>query len=293
MGIRIVTDSTAEISQQQAQQLGISVVPLNSVFPDREYLDGIDLSKEEFYQMLAAAEELPKTSQPSPYAFEQVYREARDAGDDEIIVICISSVLSGTYQSAEIARESVGGKIWVIDSESATLGLNILVRRALDLRDSGMSAEQIVQAIEAEKQRLRIFAAIDTLDYLHKGGRLSTTSKIAGTLLNVKPLISLVGGELKSIGKCRGMKTASSEVYSFVEKDGGIDFSMPIALGYTGDIDRFAHFEEISTPHLAAMGEQKPAIVSIGAVIGTHIGPGAVAIAYFSKAGTPDAPSPH
>ncbi|MCL2606266.1 MAG: DegV family protein, partial [Coriobacteriia bacterium] len=222
-----------------------------------------------------------------PYKFEQAYREAHAAGDDQIIVICISSVLSGTYQSAEIAKETVTSEldssIWIIDSESATLGLRNLIHRALDLRDGGKSAEEIVQILEVEKQRLRIFAAIDTLEYLHKGGRLSTAGKIAGTLLNVKPLISLQNGKLQSIGKSRGMNKASEEVWNFVNTDGGIDFSMPVALGYTGDIERFASFEKISEPHLVELGDTKPAILSIGAVIGTHIGPGAVAVSYFNK----------
>jgi len=287
MGIRIITDSTAEISQEQAKQLGITVIPLNSIFPDKEYLDGIDLTNEDFYKKLAEAEELPTTSQPSPFRFEQAYLEAREADDDQIIVICISAELSGTYQSAEIAKSQIdsntSSNIWLIDSQSTTLGLRILVNRALELRDAGKSAEEIVQTIEAEKSRLRIFAAIDTLEYLHKGGRLSTTSKIAGTLLNVKPLISLQCGELKPVGKSRGMKKAYEEVYHLVQEDGSIDFDMPIALGYTGDRERFTEFEKVSKAHLQGMGNKNPETLSIGAVIGTHIGPGAVAISYFAK----------
>jgi DegV family protein with EDD domain len=288
MGIRIITDSTSEMTQAQSKELGVPVVPIMSVFADREYREGIDLLPEDFYKKLDQAENLPTTSQPSPGDFDAVYREALAAGDKDIIVICISSKLSGTYESALIAKEAIEtsgdaaeANIQIIDSENTTVGLHILVQRAIELRDKGQSADEIVQTLEEAKKNIRLYAAIETLEYLHKGGRLSTTSKVAGTLLNVKPLITVTDGEIKVVGKCRGMKKACDEVFNLVEEAGGINFDYPVALGYTGDKGRFDLFEEISASHFE--GQETPAVFCIGCAIGTHVGPGAVAIAFFTK----------
>ncbi|MCL2438372.1 MAG: DegV family protein [Coriobacteriia bacterium] len=284
MGVRIITDSTSEISQNQAGALNISVVPIKSVFSDREYRDGIDLTTEEFYEKLEEAETLPTTSQPSPGDFEAIYREALAVGD-QVVVATISSKLSGTWQSACIARDSLAGEgtlkdgdIHVVDSENTTIGLNILMQRALQMRDKGMNAKEIADDLEKAKSEIRLYAVVDTLEYLHRGGRLSTASKVAGTLLNVKPLITVDQGEVKVVGKCRGLKKAYDEMYDLVAKAGGIDFGAPFAMGYTGDRHRFAQFEEMSKEHL---GKHSPTIVGIGCAIGTHVGPGAVAIAFF------------
>jgi len=284
MGIRIVTDSTAEISQNQAGALGISVVPIKSVFADCEYRDGIDLMTEEFYEKLQAAESLPTTSQPSPGDFEAIFREALVAGD-QIVVATISSKLSGTWQSACLAKEVLEADgsleedvIYIIDSEQTTIGLNILMQRAIQMRDEGMNGKEIADALEKAKKDVRLYAVVDTLEYLHKGGRLSTASKVAGTLLNVKPLIAVDEGEVKVVGKCRGLKKAYDEIYELVAKAGGVDFGQPFAMGYTGDRERFVQFEEISKEHL---GRHEPTVVGIGCAIGTHVGPGAVAIAFF------------
>lgn len=286
MGIRIITDSTAEISQNQAGALGISVVPIKSVFADREYRDGIDLTTDEFYEKLESAEELPTTSQPSPGDFEVVYREALEAGD-QIVVVTLSAKLSGTWQSACLAREVLDAEgilkeddIHIVDSEQATIGLNILMQRVLQMRDDGLSAEGIARAAEELKSEICLYAVVDTLEYLHRGGRLSAASKVAGTLLNVKPLISIDEGEVKVVGKCRGLKKAYDEIYDLVAKAGGIDFSLPFAMGYTGDRERLVQFEEMSKEHI---GNHEPTIVGIGCAIGTHVGPGAVAIAFFAK----------
>jgi DegV family protein with EDD domain len=280
MGIQIVTDSTTEISQSEAKELGIAVVPLKSLFGEKEYLDGIDMTPEEFYIKLAQAKELPTTSQPTPFDFEQVFRRAQEAGD-QVVTLTLPADLSGTYQSACIARESCGEEgIWVIDSETATIGLQLLVKRAIGLRDAGKTAAEIVETIEAEKESIHLFAAIDTLEYLHKGGRLSRSSAIAGTVLKVKPLISLGQGEVKVIGKSRGMKKAYDELFQLVEQAGGIDFSKPFGIGYTGDRDRFDQFELVCQQHF---GENEPIVGNIGSVIGTHAGPGAVAITFFAR----------
>ena len=280
MAITIVSDSTTEISQEEAKQLGIEIVPLRSIFGEEVYLDGIDMSPEEFYQKLEEAEELPTTSQPTPHDFEQVFCRELEAGN-QIIVITIAENLSGTLQSASIAREKVGdGDIHIIDSESATLALRLLVDRALELRDSGVPAAEIAQTLEAEKKSIRLFAAIDTLEYLQKGGRLSKTSALAGTLLKVKPLISLQEGKIEVVSKCRGMQKAYEELFILAEEAGGIDLDKPFAIGYTGNRERLIQFEQVCDQH---SNGHTPHISSIGSVIGTHAGPGAVAMAFFSK----------
>ena len=281
MGIKIVTDSSAEISQEEAKKLGITVVPLKCIFGGIEYLDGIDLSPEDFYIKLAESKDLPTTSQPSPLEFEQAFREAQEAGD-QVIAICIAESMSGTCQSARIASEICGGDIRVIDSGATTIGVQIFVRRAVQLVESGKTAEEIVNILEEEKKSICLFAVIDTLEYLHKGGRLSKASAFAGTMLNLKPIVSVIHGELKVAGKCRGLKKAYKEIFNFVESVGGIDFSKTFAIGYTGDRNRFDEFAQVCEQYFDG---NKPITGSIGSVIGTHAGPGAVAVVFFKNEG--------
>ena len=280
MGIKIVTDSSTEISQKEAAELGIEVVPLKCIIDDVEYLDGIDLSPEDFYVKLAASRELPKTSQVSPAEFEQVFHKVQGDGDHQIIVITIAEQLSGTNQNARLAGENFGGNVMVIDSAISTIGVQLLVRRALQLVNLGKAAEEIVSMLEEEKKSLRVFAIIDTLEYLSKGGRLSKTSAFTGTVLNIKPIISIMDGEIKVINRCRGMANAYSKIFSFVESEGGIDYSRPFATAYTGNRDRFDAFEKVCEQQF---GGNKPSISSVGSVIGAHVGPGAVAVAFFKK----------
>ena len=290
MAIKIITDSTSEISQGEAQKADIALVPIKTIFADREYREGIDLMADEFYRKLEAADELPTTSQPSPGDFEVVYREALNADNkssdlNELIVITISSKLSGTWQSACLAKEVIAAedkeaaaRIHIVDSESAKIGLNILVQRARTLRDEGKSVAEIVQMLEEAKTKLRFFAVVDTLEYLHKGGRLSTAAKTAGTLLKVKPIIAVEEGEIKVVGKSRGLTKAYDEIFNCAEKAGSIDFDQPMALGYTADKARLDQFVEVGPAYLK---DQKPTVHSIGCAIGTHAGPGAVALAFF------------
>jgi DegV family protein with EDD domain len=278
MGIRIVTDSTADIGSEEAKKLGISVVPLKTVFEDGVYRDGIDMTAEEFYQKQASSKKLPTTTQPSPLEFEDVFREALEQGDS-VIAIVISGVLSGTVQSADIAKQICGGDIYVIDSESTTIGLRIIVDLAVSLRDRGMSAADAAKIIEKEKKRVNLYAVVDTLEYLKKGGRLSKTAAFAGTLLDVKPIIYLREGELGVKSKVRGLRNAQKEILRMAAED-GIDLEMPFSIGYTGSPDVFESFRALADEQI---GKKNPLISTIGSVIGTHVGPGAVAIAYFKK----------
>jgi DegV family protein with EDD domain len=279
MGIKIVTDSTSEISQKEAEKLNITVVPLTTIIDGVNYLDGIDLAPEEFYEKQAQSKRLPTTSQPSPVAFEKAFSTAQKNGDD-IITICIASKMSGTCQSAHLAKDICGGNIWIIDSETVTLGLQILVRLAIRLRDENKPAAEIVELLEEKKKTIGLYAAVDTLEYLYKGGRLSGVSAVAGKLLNIKPLLSVQEGTITAIGKSRGLKQAYKDLFQLVESAGGIDYTLPFAIGYTGDRTRLTDFETESQTYLDG---HEPITGSIGSVVGAHAGPGAVTIVFFKR----------
>ncbi len=279
MAVRIITDSTCDLSKHQLADYDITTVPLKVIFGEKEYLDGIDLSTDTFYAMLVSSEHLPTTSQPSPKAFEDVFKPIIENGDD-IVVIVISEKLSGTYQSASIAAQKCGGNIYVVDSQFTTIGLRVLLNRATQLRDRGCSAKEIFEKLEKDKKKIRLHAALDTLEYLKKGGRLSKTVAFAGTLLGIKPVIGVTDGVITVDGKARGQQKSYEAIWELVEKNGGIDYSRPFSLGYTGSKDDFKNFEKFSQGMLSG---NKPMVSTIGAVIGTHVGPGAVAIAYFTK----------
>ena len=279
MSIKIITDSTSDIGLAEARSLGISVVLLKTVFEDGEYLDGVDLTAEEFYKKQVEAKKLPTTTQPTPADFEDVYRNALEDEDDDIIAILISEKLSGTFQSATIAKQSFDRNIYIVDSGTTTIGLRILVERAVYLRNQGLKTKEVVDILEKEKSSIRLYAYVDTLEYLQKGGRLSKGAAFAGTLLNVKPLISLADGTLHACGKARGIKKAYSQVIELANAD-GIDFSRPTCLGYTGDPTPFQPFKDL----VCQTYNNKITLTStIGSVVGAHAGPGAAAIAFFKK----------
>ena len=279
MSVRIITDSTADIRPALAEQ--IPFVSLMIRFGDREYTDGVTMSRKEFYEELAVCTDLPTTSQPTPPSFEAKYQEAVDAGD-QVIVITISSKLSGTFQSANIAAMDYEDDVYVVDSENATIGAGILAERAKQLADSGMSARDIVDVLNKEKKDIRLFAALDTLEYLKRGGRLSKAAAFAGSMLNIKPLITVADGEIKVIGKARGTKQANTMLNKEVEKT-GVDFTRPVMAGYTGTTD------ELLQTYLAGSGSLFAELPNgldkacLSGTIGTHVGPGAYTAAFFKK----------
>ena len=277
MGITILTDSTSEILPAEARKRNLVVIPIKTVFEDGVYLDGIDLTAETFYEKQAAAKKLPSTTQPSPMEFEDLFREAVERGDS-IIAILIAESLSGTIQSANIARSNFEGEIYVIDSECTTISLRLLVELSLELREKGLSAGEIVEELEKAKKRIKLYAYVDTLEYLRKGGRLSKTAAFAGTLLDVKPIIYLRDSELGVKTKVRGVKNAQKEVIRLALED-GIDTDMPIAIGYSGNRDTFEPFYELAVDTVGKIDY----VSAIGSVIGAHVGPGAGAIAYYKK----------
>ena len=279
MSVRIITDSTVDLMPAIKQR--VKQVPLAVRFGDQEYLDGVTIDPKTFYEMLVKSEQLPTTSQPTPAAFEDAYREAVEAGD-EVVCITIASKLSGTYQSATIAAEEFPGKVFVLDSRSAAIGSGLLTEYALKLADEGKSGREILEELMELRKRVRLYLFVDTLEYLKKGGRLSSTVAVVGGLLNIKPVLVVdVTGEIKMLTTARGMKKACSALTEVCEKDGGPDFTLPYMLAYTGASDENLMKYMESSQQLWAADSNR---TIVGAAIGVHAGPGAVAAAFFAKA---------
>jgi len=283
MSVRIITDSASDMSP--AEHPALAVLPLSVTFGTDVYMDGVDIDHQRFYEMLVERDELPKTGQVNPYAFSQAIAEVRETGD-EAVIITVGAKLSGTNQSARTAlAEAPGGDVYVVDSNNVTLGERILVEYALRLVDEGRSAAQIAAAVEAVRDRVVVIGLLETLEYLVRGGRLSAAAGAVGTLLNVKPVVAVEDGLIVQLGKARGSKNGRNLLNQKVEKAGGIDFSMPLALGYTGLSDAvLKKYIEDSAALWAGHTEGELPVHPIGATIGTHVGPGAVAVAFFQPA---------
>lgn len=280
MSVKIIVDSTSDLTPEVAQQ--VKIVPLTIHFGEKQYVSGVDIDAKKFYEMLVESDVLPTTSQPTPYAFSQVFQEVVDAGDTAVC-LTVSSKLSGTYQSASIAAEEFPGKIFVVDTLTVAIGGGILAEYALQLANSGMTAEEIAQDVLAHRQNVRVLALVDTLEYLKKGGRISSTVAFAGGLLNIKPVISVTDGEVKMMGKARGSKQGNNLLVQEIQKSGGVDFTKPLMLGYTGLSDALLQ-KYIADSAALWEGQVENLPVSIvSSVVGTHVGPGAVAVAFFAR----------
>lgn len=280
MNIRIVTDSASDLPQPWPE--GVSVLPMTVSFGDRQYQDGVDLTHRQFYELLIEGDSLPTTSQIAPGQFEDAFAQAIDQGET-VICITLSSKLSGTYQSACIAAAEFPGKVFVVDSLNVTIAEALLVRRAVALVEQGMGAEEIARQLERERGEIRIVALLDTLEYLKRGGRLSASAALVGGLLSIKPVVTVEDGEVKVIGKARGSKNGNNLLMEESQKDGGVDFSRPHSLGYTGLSDELLRkYMEDSRPLWEKYVPSLP-VCTIGGTIGTHVGPGAIAVAFFKK----------
>lgn len=280
MKVRIITDSTADLSPALKER--ISVVPLNIVFGEEQYVDGVTIDHTRFYEKLVESDVLPTTSQPTPDAFAKAYQAAVDAGE-EAVVLTISSELSGTYQSATIAAEDFPGKVHVVDSKSVALGSAILAELALQLADSGMDAAAIAKQLTQERDNVRLIAMLDTLEYLKRGGRISKTVAFAGGLLSIKPVIGIRNGKIEILGKARGSKQGNNLLVKEIESSGGVDFSKPLLLGYTGMSDHLLRKYIEDSAYIWKGYKSELPVTIVGSVVGTHAGPGAVAVAFFAK----------
>ena len=280
MAIRIITDSASDLLPAAAEAMGIGVVPLAVQFGDTAYLDGQTIDSATFYDLLKSSSENPTTSQPTPDAFLHHFQQAKEAGD-QVVAIVLSSALSGTYQSAMIAKDLCDyDSIYIVDSLSATSGMQLLLHHACALRDVGKSAEEIANAVDDLKYRIRVFAVIDTLEYLRRGGRLSNLAANIGTVTKLKPTITVRDGAVDVIGKSFGTAAAIKHLVKLINEH-PVDPNHPLFFVYTDDPNSNDKF----IPKLADAGLaiESPRYAGVGPAIGTHVGPGAFGAVYIEK----------
>lgn len=280
MAVRIITDSGFDVPD--ASDARLTVLPLSITFGDTTYADGVDLTNDRFFELLIESDELPKTSQATPYAYTQIFERVRAAGD-EAVVITLSSGLSGTYQSALTAAADYP-EVHVVDSKSVTIAQGILVQYALRLVDEGHTAAEIASMVESARERLVLLALLDTLEYLRRGGRIPKSVGTIGELLSIKPVVGVRAGEVVMLGKARGSKNGRNLLHQEVEKN-GIDFTMPVLIGYSGLSDKLLrkYLEDNRAIWEDKVAEEDLPITSVGATVGTHVGPNAIALAFFRR----------
>lgn len=279
MSFHIITESSSDIDQNEAKQMNITVLPIHLHIGEEDYIDGITLSKNRFYELLIEEDYLPKTSQITPFEYEKAIEDANEEG---CIIITIANELSGCYRNACFASENITNA-YVIDSRSACLGQYILVKRAVQLRDEGKTIEETVQILEKEKENVRIIALMNTLEYLKKGGRISAVAYAAGALLGIKPVISIEEGKINVLGKARGSKSGNNMLINQVKKYGGINFSNPFALGYSGlSQEKLEKYIKDSSKLYEGKTDNLP-VIQIGPTIGTYAGEDAVCFAWFAN----------
>ena len=279
MKTRIIVDSTADLMPAIKER--VHIVPLTLRFGEEEFIDGVTIDHKRFYEKLVECDVLPITSQATPHAFTKEYEKAAEAGESAV-VITISSKLSGTYQSAMIAAADYEN-IYVVDSGTGAMGGGILTELALKLLDEGMDAKSIAEKLEEEKKKIIIVALVDTLEYLQKGGRVSKTVAFAGSVLNIKPVLSVIDGEISLLGKARGSKIGNNLLVQEIDKAGGIDFEKPLLLGYSGLSDTLLLKYIEDSRHIWEGNLDEVRYTTVGSVIGTHVGPGAIVVAFYKK----------
>lgn len=282
MSIKIMIDSASDINQAEANEAGLILMPMEIKFDEEEFLDGVNLLPTEFYEKLIESDTLPKTSQINPYRFEEAFEKIVHNGD-ECVVITISSKLSGTYASAVQAAKKFPDKVYVVDSLNACIGERLLCQYAQRLLAVGKTAKEIAEELDVAKGKIHVIAMLNTLEYLKKGGRISPTVAFAGKLLSIKPVVALVDGELKLVGKAIGSKKGNNLLNTHVQESSGIDFDMPHGIVWSGLNDTLLQkYVEDSAALWKGHTAELPKYM-IGSTIGTHVGPGAIGVAYFGK----------
>ena len=276
--IRILTDSGSDITAPYPENL--TVIPLTIHFGGEEYQDGVTIDHRTFYEKLTNGDKLPTTTLVSPGVFADAFAQSRRQGET-VIAIILSGKLSGTYQSAVLAAQEFE-HVYVVDSRNATLGEQILVRYALQLVEQGLDARAIVEELERVKPHVNLMGMPDTLEYLHRGGRISKTVALLGGALSIRPVLRLMDGEVVMIGKARGSKNGNNFLIQEVNKS-GVDFTKPLCLGYTGLSDALLRRYIADSTQLWEGKVDTLPISTVGATIGTHLGPDAVVLAFFDS----------
>ncbi len=279
--VRIITDSAADLEPREYEQLNITCIPLTVFFGDREYQENVNLTKDRFYELVASTGEYPKTAQASPQILLDLFEEAKEAGD-EAIYITLSSALSGTYQNACAVKQMADyDGCYVVDGKNATGGQRMLIEYAAKLRDEGKSAREIIAGVESLNGRIVLYACMDTLEFLYRGGRISQTVYKLGTLAQVKPIIRVSDdGRVEVPAKAMGMRKGMEYLCKRVEERKP-DPNFPFYAMYTADR---ANGEALAQK-FRAMGYDIPdeRIINVGAAIGSHVGPNACGMVYISE----------
>lgn len=276
--IRFLVDTSSDYTVEEAKEKGMDLLPIHITFGDTDYKDAYDLSKDRFYELLLSSEEVPKTAQPAPQDFVDIFEDAQEKGD-ELICLLLSSRLSGTYQTATLAKNIVGyEKIHMVDTLGATHMLRLMADYGLKLRDEGKTAGEIVEAIDEMKSKIKVLAVVDTLEYLCKGGRVSRASAAIGEMARVKPMITVAEGEVVLIGKSIGKNKAMGNLLkAFHECE--VDERFPVYSVSTWETENCDAFEK----RFMAEGHQFTERLQLGATIGTHVGPGVFGLIFVQK----------
>lgn len=281
MAVRIIVDSACDLTREQAKECNIEILALKTVFGNEEYYDGINMTHEQFFEKLIESDKMPTTSQIPPFEYEQAFSKVKEDGDTAVC-ITLSSKLSGCYQSANIALDGYEDCIKIVDSNNVCIGERILTLLAVQLREKGASFEEIAKTLDEEKKNIKLIALLDTLEYLKKGGRISAAAAMAGSVLSIKPVIAIENGEVVILGKARGSKNGNNMLKQLIQKEGEIDFSKPFCLAYSGLSDALLNKYIEDSKDLYAGYDKELPVSTIGSTIGTHAGPGAIALSFFA-----------
>ena len=275
--VKIITDSTSDLSLEEVKKLGVEFVPLKVNFGEKSYLDKIELTSEAFFKMLTTSDVHPTTTLANPEQFSQLFNKYPK---DDIIVITLSSKLSGTFQSATLAKNMVDRtNIHLVDTGSVSMGVNLMVREAVKMLKAGKNAKQIFEGLEKLKEKLRVIAVFDTLKYLVKGGRISKAKALIATVANLKPIMAVKNGEISAVGKSRGVLKSGLEVLRIMDTSDPLDPKYPVVFGHTLVEENLNPFKKV----LLEKYKVENITTVIGSVVGTHAGPGAYGIAYIAK----------
>ncbi len=279
--MKVIVDSACDITQDEAKELGITVLPLKYYIGEQEYLDGVTVSNHEFYEILEKGDIFPKTTQINPARYMEAFEESLEE-DNEVLCMTMSKEISGCYQSALIAREDFDGKVKVLDSEHFCISYrNLAVYRA-QLSREGVGLNEAIEKIIDARKRLIIIAVFSTLEYLYKGGRLSRTKSIIGNMLGIKPVISITDGAVNVLKLARGQKKGCRDMFRYIKEKGKIDFSMPYSTGYTGSSpEKLENF--LKEYRLDFLGTKSVVEASVGTTVGIYAGPDAIAFSCFME----------
>ncbi|WP_419917032.1 DegV family protein [Candidatus Poriferisodalis sp.] len=276
--VHIITDSSCDLSEEVATGLGITVVPLEIRFGMQSFTDRVELTTADFWKRCRTSDELPSTAAPSPGAFAEAYQRAADAGASEVVVITLSGDLSATIEAAQQAASEPpnGLTCHVVDSRTVSAGLGLLVIAAAELAATGADGSQIADAIRTSAQRVRVHAALDTLENLRKGGRIGAAQSLLGSVLSIKPLITVTDGRVEPAGKQRTRTRALAHLVDLVAAEGPNISQIAVMHADCDDVDHFV-------ARIAPLTDAAPRVMLIGPVVGAHAGVGTIGVVFVTK----------